>query len=385
VKPRGILSQYLIPSPGLQGLEPKLPVVNNTIGALWMRGNAVGRISNDLVGLLASIARSAGPEAGQEVESFLAALVSAQQDAGAKAVALAFTPPVGALEVVDLDKPEAFGAALSDRVDAFNKAREASGDKLRFVYRPSTEDIAKVPNSAQVGFFAVAPADMAIYHSIHDGKLIASSDMVVAASAGKALTGDEPSIEWTMIPQGFNAVIIADLVPLARTLLGDRFGKLELPKDAKGWIGLKAKEGNVLSVEAFASREVLEMGMLLTNPNSPCNRRLWKIGAVCNQYAETHDKHYPRSLQELVDAKLLSADLLRCPLTEAPYSCIFDLADGPVKVPDADQETFYLVWDSQSHDGMHFILRADGDSASMEQKWFGNWLKEKLPELLKKQ
>ena len=385
VKPGGILSQYLVPSPGLQALEPKLPVVNNMIGALWLRGDAVGRISNDLVGLLATIAKATDPEDGQTVGSFLATLVSAQQDAGAKAVALAFTPPVGGLEVVELDKPEAFGASLSNRVEAFNKAKEASGDKLRLVYRPSTEDIAKQPNSAQVGFFAVAPADMAVYHSIHDGKLIASSDMVVAASAGKALTGDEPSIEWKMIPQGFNAVIIVDLVPLARTLLGDRFGKLALPKDAKGWIGLKAKEGNILTVEAFASREVLEMQSRMSDPNVPCMRRLWKIGVACNQYAETHDKHYPRSLQELVDGKLLPADLLRCPLTDVPYSCIFDLADGPLIVPDADKDGFCLVWDSQPHDGQHFIVHAGADVVSMQQPWFGNWLKEKLPELLKKQ
>jgi len=68
--------------------------------------------------------------------------------------------------------------------------------------------------------------------------------------------------------------------------------------------------------------------------------------------------------------RLLPAEALRCPVTNAPYACVFDLLDKPLDVRRVKFEEVVLAWDSQPHDGRRCVLFADTHVQQVKEEVF---------------
>lgn len=58
-------------------------------------------------------------------------------------------------------------------------------------------------------------------------------------------------------------MIIFDLVPVMKMLYPNLPSGGQLPKEAKGWVALKAKQGNALLFEIYLSKEAIQLLLLL--------------------------------------------------------------------------------------------------------------------------
>jgi len=392
VKPGGMLSQYLVPSPGLQGLEPALPVLDSTTVALWMRTAKASDLLFYLIG--AAQAGSTAVYQAPVPQSFFDAfriLRNAYSKDGGVAFGLEIPANLDWVGAFELDKPDEFTARVASQVDDFNDGARKSENPFPLVHEAGVGTIGRPPNPiAKMSRIRFTQVDnIRINYAIQGKSLILAPSASGFGKAMAALNGQAQPIAWNAVPPGNNAVIIFDLVPLVREIYGKYPPELQFPKDARGWIALKAKEGNALGVEAFISREAVQLLAGIADGSGPahngeCITRLWRIGNVWQEYRKgPNGQRFPESLREFVPRHLREEELL-CPLTNAPYATIFDLLDHPVEIkPDMKLDELMLVWDNEPHLGRN-VLYADGHRVWMRENIFTDELKN-LMEFLKKE
>ncbi|HUU97032.1 MAG TPA: sigma-70 family RNA polymerase sigma factor [Phycisphaerae bacterium] len=268
VKPGGMIAPYLVPSPGLQGLEPKLPVLDNTVVAGWVRMDRrmMEGLLGDTMKLVEMLMTKAAGEKGigtlTPLFDGLGIFRGACADADLDAFALETTPWFDGLGVFQMAKPEEFAPKLAQRVEATNKASLDAGQRPKLRYRPDDGTIGGAPNAIQLSRLGMAEGFDIVTGLCGNMVMLAPNTNDFPAVA-KVLAGQAQPIAWNAIPPGNNAVIIFDLVPLVNALYGGRAGRLQLPKAAQGWIALKAKEGNTLQFEIYLSRKAIQLLLTL--------------------------------------------------------------------------------------------------------------------------
>ena len=293
-KAGGMIAQYLTPAPGLDALEPKLPALPNAAIGAWARSDkptmdrllALLADGNDMLMSYQIGGPPVNPEGVMIISPALRSLLPIHQEIGGMGFGVVYQPApqvtqmegVGAIE---LRKPEEFKARFLQRVDALNKkTRDAQGDKApRYEYVPDAESVGIGREAVGIdclrvtkdisGHLGIAGMDLNLsaYISVTVSLGIAGNYLLVASSAsivqqcaqtlagrdGIATFPDQEAYKAALdrIGTGHNVVVLIDVVPFARPE--------QLPLQGPIAIGLKARKGNVLAIEAFVSRQAIDL------------------------------------------------------------------------------------------------------------------------------
>ena len=264
VKEGGRIAEYLVPSPGLEGPEPKLPLLDKTMVAAWVRMDkaVTNRILGNVIDLLQVIvSRTTQGQAVTGLFDGFRLLASLHMDVGGDTFAV-LQPFFDGAAVFQLDKPGEAVTRVAQLVDKLNKPQTDAGQAPMVSYRPNVETIGTPPHTVQVS--SLDTPGTSIRHAVYGDKLIMASRQANIVKALQALTGEAQPIRWETVPKGNNVVVIFDLVPLVNALYGNRLGEMKLPNDARGWMGLTAKEGNQLQIEIYLSKEAIQLLMTMS-------------------------------------------------------------------------------------------------------------------------
>lgn len=291
LKDDSMIAEYLVPAPGLDKLEPRLPFLQQYAVAAWVKtdkkvaGLLVSNLKDVVERAMLKLAARAKWEALKVLTQGWGLIMRAQRDVGGPGFGIVlqmrdFGSGVG---IFDLAEPQEFRARMQQQLDAVNKEiAQELGVPGELEYQPNAETVSSDDGlvTAKIDLLSHS-SGISIPLAIIGDKLVAASSRGNISKALHTLQGrddvpvlaEQPPAKALLekIGLGHNAIIVLDLIPLFEEFVGPNLQLGDLAP-APVAIGLKAEEGNVLRIKAYLSKNTLMLMMGLSGPSARINR-----------------------------------------------------------------------------------------------------------------